>query len=164
MRPTYAAHINTAEPQHAGARAGGGDVLGDALSLLDVAADDAGVGAQVDEGAGLGAADGAGAAGDEEDAAGWGGVSGCFSFDGKRWGEMGRDGGGGGVVRVGEAQGRTRTKDAGGPDVAEVLGLGDRHCVWCGCGVSRGCLGRVGGTEGGTEGARETETERPREE
>ncbi len=70
VRSTYAPHINTAEAEHAGARTGGGNVLGDALGLLDVAADDAGVGAEVDEGAGLGAADGAGAAGDEEDAAG----------------------------------------------------------------------------------------------
>lgn len=66
---TYIAHIATANSQHLGAFAGGGEVAGDGLGLLDATADNAGVGAQVDEGSRLRATYGAGASRDECDTA-----------------------------------------------------------------------------------------------
>jgi hypothetical protein len=66
----YTPNVDATEAEHAGARADLGDLLRDGLSLLNIAADNAGVGAEVDEGPSLGAADGSRAASDEEDAVG----------------------------------------------------------------------------------------------
>lgn len=66
---TYIAHVATADPQDLGAWTGGGQIAGDGLGLLHAAPDNAGVGAQVDEGSRLRATDGAGAARDECDSA-----------------------------------------------------------------------------------------------
>jgi hypothetical protein len=68
---TYVPNIDAAQAQHLGPRAHFGDLSGGLLGLLDAAANDAGVGTEMDQGAGLSAADGAGTAGDEEDTAGW---------------------------------------------------------------------------------------------
>ena len=69
----YAADVDVADAEDAGAGADFGNLFGGGLGLFDAAADDAGVGAEVDHGPGLGAADGARSAGDEEDPVGFGG-------------------------------------------------------------------------------------------
>jgi len=60
-------HVDSAEAEDFGALSGGRYVFSHAFCFLDIAADDAGVGAEVDEGADLGAADGPGAASAEDD-------------------------------------------------------------------------------------------------
>ena len=59
--------VNGADTEDLRAGPRGGDVFGHGFCFFNVAADDAGVCAEVDEGADLGAADGAGAAGAEDD-------------------------------------------------------------------------------------------------
>ncbi len=58
--------VDRANAQHLGAGASRHERPGHGLGLLDVATDDAGVGAEVDQGSDLGAADGAVAAGAED--------------------------------------------------------------------------------------------------
>ena len=60
-------HVHTAQPKYLRSLSRGRDVLRNAVGLLDVPSDDAGVGAEVDEGADLGGADAAVAAGAEDD-------------------------------------------------------------------------------------------------
>ena len=69
----HLAHVAAPDADDPGPRAHEGDVGGGVLGLAGAAADDARVGAEADEGAGLHAADGAGAAGDEGYFAIWGG-------------------------------------------------------------------------------------------
>ena len=59
----YLSHIHGSDADHLGSRAGGRNVFGNLLGLLDIAADDACVGAEVDESADLRAAYRASAAG-----------------------------------------------------------------------------------------------------
>ena len=61
------AHVNGSETEDFGAFACGGDVAGHSFGFFDVAADYAGVGAEMDHCSYLGAADRAGAAGAEYD-------------------------------------------------------------------------------------------------
>lgn len=68
---THIPHIDAADAEHAGAVPHLCDLLGRGLGLLDAAADDAGVGAEVHQGPGLGAANGSSAASDEQDPVGW---------------------------------------------------------------------------------------------
>jgi len=72
---THIPHIDAADAEHAGAVPDLCDLLGRGLGLLDAAADDAGVGAEVHQGPGLGAANGTGAASDEQDPVGWSGTA-----------------------------------------------------------------------------------------
>jgi hypothetical protein len=64
---TYVPHVAASDAYDLGALARGCDILGRGLRLLYIAADDAGVRAQVYEGSGLRTADGASASGDECD-------------------------------------------------------------------------------------------------
>ena len=66
LKGVDAADVDAAHANDFGAGAGGGDVFGDGGCFLFIAADDAGVGAEVDEGADLGGADAAVAAGAED--------------------------------------------------------------------------------------------------
>ena len=72
LQALWAADVHGADADHFGPFPRRHDVLRHALGLGDVAADDAGVGAEVDHGADLGAADGAVAASAEDDFVGWG--------------------------------------------------------------------------------------------
>lgn len=65
---SYLAHIAAANANDLGARTDLGNVFGGSFGLLDVSANDAGVGAEADQCAGLHAADGASTAGHEDDA------------------------------------------------------------------------------------------------
>lgn len=67
MQALDAPHVHGADAQDSTAGTGGCDVLGHALRLFGVAAYDAGVGAQVNEGAHLAGADASIAAGAEDD-------------------------------------------------------------------------------------------------
>jgi hypothetical protein len=72
---TYVPHINIADAEHTGAAPDLCNLLGGGLGLLYVAADDAGIGSEMDERAGLSTANCPGSARDEQDAVGW--VDGC---------------------------------------------------------------------------------------
>lgn len=72
---TYIADIDAADANDLGSGPDKGDLLRGGLGLFDAASDDAGICAEMDEGAGLGTADGTSSAGDEEDAVGCEGVS-----------------------------------------------------------------------------------------
>jgi hypothetical protein len=68
---TYVPHIDIADADHTGATPDLCDLLGRGLSLLYVAADDAGIGSKMDERTGLGTANASRSARDEQDAVGW---------------------------------------------------------------------------------------------
>lgn len=65
---THISDIHITDPQDPSTRPYLGNLLCGGLSLLDVAADDAGVRSKMDEGTSLGAPDGTGTAGDEQHA------------------------------------------------------------------------------------------------
>ena len=60
-------HVDAAQGEHLRASAAGGDVGSGKLGLLDVAADDGGVGPEMHQSADLSAANGAGTSGTEDD-------------------------------------------------------------------------------------------------
>ena len=68
---TYVPHIDIADADHTGAAPDLCNLLGRGLGLLDAAADDAGIGSEMDERTGLRAANRSRSAGDEQDAVGW---------------------------------------------------------------------------------------------
>jgi hypothetical protein len=110
---TYVPHIDIADAEHTGAAPDLCDLLGRGLRLLDAAADDAGVGSEMDERAGLSTANCPRSAGDEQDAVGWEGLL------------VERDI----ASRPGRANTLSRTEYAVSPGIAEILGLWDSHGV-----------------------------------
>lgn len=117
LKATYVPHIDIADAEHPGAAPDLCDLLGRRLGLLDTAADNAGIGSEMDERTGLSTADGSCSARDEQDAVGWDEllVDGAIAY------------------AVGCKSPPTRTKDAVSPGIAEILRLWDGHYVNCNC-------------------------------
>lgn len=107
-------HVDSPNANHFGTWSRRGDILGHPLSFLDISPNYARVGAEVDESADLRAADGSGAAGTEDDLVVWGGNT---KSDQPVIMERKRN-------KAGEGN---CTEKAVLPDVAEIVGLWDRH-------------------------------------